>query len=455
MEIQSIISTSYTWKDEYLLPLESYWSRIAKFCFLNGFSWYNVQHNTELRKLISGSYFSDFYLFIPPFYLKESIKFDGYYYFFQSKYNAHKICPICMNYGYHSVLHEIEGLNYCVFHKCNLIKINSKDFYNSRFGTYEFWNVRVENIVKNGYISNEIMEFVRKQEKENFISSNCFFIDSKKNGRKNKCYESTERLYQNIVLLQDDIVLYGCKCISFMQCKDIEQINNDLFEHIIAYHIQSMKEKNFFYFKFRDDNEIRQFLITNYARKGKHGEFLLKDDLLGWCFITIATEAIKRNFYSLDDWNVTFNSLYDYTDMYLKIQGKVNKIAIILAVQALTGTMFPGVIQLPCSWNWAKGHKITNCNLPLYFEIGQIKETIPFLRGSPTEAGQYIVYPIIKDLFYDLVHRASTILKQNLNMVDKQFIRNLVNDLWIIPQYAVFYFKDRVEIYRCDPEPGE
>ena len=36
-DILNIDSTSYTWKDEYVLPYESYWSRIAKFGFLNGF----------------------------------------------------------------------------------------------------------------------------------------------------------------------------------------------------------------------------------------------------------------------------------------------------------------------------------------------------------------------------------------------------------------------------------
>ena len=36
---KKIIKTSYTWKIEYTLPFESKWSIMAKFCFLNGFSW--------------------------------------------------------------------------------------------------------------------------------------------------------------------------------------------------------------------------------------------------------------------------------------------------------------------------------------------------------------------------------------------------------------------------------
>ena len=27
-----------------------------------------------------------------------------------------------------------------------------------------------------------------------------------------------------------------------------------------------------------------------------------------------------------------------------------------------------------------------------------------------------------------------------------------LNNVWNVPQYAVFYYKDRVEVYRCEPE---
>ena len=27
-----------------------------------------------------------------------------------------------------------------------------------------------------------------------------------------------------------------------------------------------------------------------------------------------------------------------------------------------------------------------------------------------------------------------------------------LNNVWNVPQYAVFYYKERVEVYRCEPE---
>lgn len=451
-DILNIDSTSYTWKDEYVLPYESYWSRIAKFGFLNGLSWSYVQNNNNLRKLIhKPMQFNSFYDYIPPFNSAKSIKYDRNY-IFQSKYKAYKIylCPICMNYGYHSVLHEIEGLNYCVFHKCNLIKIDGDAFYASKNGTYKFWNVKVENIVRNSIISKDIEEFIRKQKNQKYISNNYFFIDS----IDKKCYESTERLYQNKVLLQDDIGLYGCKCIGFMQRKEIAQINKTLLDDIINSYIKNIEEKDFLYINF-PSNEIKSFFIGNYISKREDEEIIREEYLLGWCFITVASEVIRKFFDNLDDWEITFYSLYDNTFLNIKDKTIITKIAVVLTFQAITGTTSADVIQRPDSWYWAKGHSISNCNLPIYFDLGQIVHSVPFRDGSCTRAAQYIVYPIIRDLFYDLVYRASSLLEQNFDITDKRLIQNILYDLRIIPQYAVFYYKDRVELYRCDPETWE
>ena len=66
-------------------------------------------------------------------------------------------------------------------------------------------------------------------------------------GVSGKCYESTERLYQRLGLLQDDIVLYGCQCIISVSMEDIRQKNTELTEYIINCYVKSVEEKDYHY----------------------------------------------------------------------------------------------------------------------------------------------------------------------------------------------------------------
>ena len=390
-----MISTSFTWKDEYLLPYESHWSCMAKLCFLNGLTWSSVRRSATLKKFIRWPRLSNISMH-PPGKSIESVNQKNNF-GLQTQYNVYKICPVCMNYGYHSILHEIECIDYCVFHKCNLIKINHKQFDESRFGTYEFWNVKTENIVNNSCLADEIVKFKQKQEKERSIFNKYFFVQS---GVSGKCYESTERLYQRLGLLQDDIVLYGCQCIISVSMEDIRQKNTELTEYIINCYVKSVEEKDYHYLDLHE-YDIRQFTIEHCVRTSAHS------------------------------------------------QQKMMKLAIILATQAITGVLSPEIIQWYNSWSWTRGKQRSNCNIPIFLELGQIA----FMGGNYTR--QLIVYSIIKNLFHTLVDQAFNLLHQNIDSVDKQFIQRLIYDLWIIPQYAVFYYEDRIDIYKCGPELGE
>ena len=454
---RSIRQTSYTWKEAYGLPYESYWSRIAKFCFLNGLSWFGVQQNVVLKSLICESSLNYFYSYIPSFYLKEHVEY-GKYYMFQIQYEVHKICPMCMKHGYHSVLHEIEGLDYCVFHQCSLIQIDSEKFYESRYGTYEFYDVKVENIVRNDSIVHKIEKFIHEQKVEKFIASNYIFLNSNAKRKSNKCYESTERLYQKLILLQNDVDLYGCKCIVSTQVQDIKRINSEIFKRILHQHIRSVKEKDFFYL-FIDEkshDEMMQFFITYYVQKGASGEYVLKNDLLGWCFFAVISEEIQECFEDLNDWYRTFEYVNNYSNANSYNSSiNIKKISVILAYQAITGATSPEKIQQNCSKYWTKGCTLSSLCLPVYDELGDFERTRSFYKGSPTEAAQYIIYPIIRDLFYDLVSQTTSIFKQNLIKVDRDYTHTIKPEMWSIPQYVVFYFQDKVDIYRCEPEYDE
>ena len=141
-------NTTYTWKDEYRLPYESDWSKIAKFSFLNGISWTSVYSNFRLRKKILGEPSDQFFTKMPKFKAKKFYPYKNGYRTID-KFDVYQMCPVCMKYGYHSKLHEIEGVERCFLHKCKLSEINREQYYASQYGTYEFCDIKIENIVRN------------------------------------------------------------------------------------------------------------------------------------------------------------------------------------------------------------------------------------------------------------------------------------------------------------------
>lgn len=452
-----IRQTSYTWKEEYSLPFESNWSRIAKFSFLNGMSWGCAANNSILRKYMYATQLKPFYSYIPPFYLEKNIEYNEQNMLCE-KYGVSKMCPACMKYAYHSVLHEIEGLNYCVFHRCNLVQIDCEKFYESRYGTYEFYDVKIktENIIKCDRLLSEIQKFIYKQENIKFISSNFISINSNSRNKIDKCYESTERLYQNLLLFQNEIDLYGCKRIDSIAVRDIQHLNEELIEHIIDQHIKNYEEKNQYNNPEESSrDEIKTFFKTNFIQKGKNGENILKNELFGWCFIGVASEAIRGYFDSIKDWNIYFENMYNDTKIYLKDIQEVRKVAVILAYQVITGVASPEKIHQNQSKYWKKECKLSSFSLPVYEKLGNFEQTWAFYKGSYTQAGQYILYPIIKNLFLNLFFQAMDIIKENGYIVDKNFLCSIKPDTWIIPQYVVIYYNDKVDIYACEAEYGE
>ena len=87
--------TSYTWSSSFVLPYESEWSVREKFCYLNALP------PTEDKKF------------------KKKIPFPADYDPYdkiqwrlpiERKFRA---CPLCIQSGYHSVIHDLDCFDYC------------------------------------------------------------------------------------------------------------------------------------------------------------------------------------------------------------------------------------------------------------------------------------------------------------------------------------------------------
>lgn len=209
---------SYTWKDSYCLPFETAWARIAKFSYLNGLSWSYVQQKTKLRHYICTQFEKEIVLNIPDFFLRKK-NFEDF-----------KICPECMKYGYQSVLHQIKGLDFCFLHKCSLITVSPKQLESSKYGTYEFIEIKTENLIKNIELYSLLQEYIEKIQKEQLLDTKFILPQSNNDSIIRPCSENTERLFHRMVLLQDEVEINNIyrKATQYI----VFPIINDLFEDL-------------------------------------------------------------------------------------------------------------------------------------------------------------------------------------------------------------------------------
>lgn len=444
------IRSTYTWKNEYLLPFESFWGRIAKFCYLNCVPWTYI--NSSLKKYFYAKLSSDemFCIYLPSFNGKRYEISDDIFNDINRNYEVYRYCPECMKYGYHSILHEIDGFDYCFLHQCKLVLITKKELVDSKNGIYSFFDVQVKNIIYYKPIYDDIMKYIERRNVEGIISASHFFVDSKQDS---KSYESTERLYQRLFLLQDSVELYGCQCISAVQIDDIYETNRYIFEDIMHNYTQNIMERNDYWSSIeeKDFMKIYTYCKKMFLQPNPQNQYLLTEDTLAWCFIAIISNEIQRIFGNLDDWYDTIQCFKKEKDYFNKNIETTNKFLIILACATITGSFDPNIVFQYDSRKWDNFFTPLDFKIPVKEILGYWGKVYDSKIIGPSRATQYIIYPIINDLFQTIMSQIKILLQQGVINTKYDSILKL-NNVWNVPQYAVFYYKDRVEVYRCEPE---
>lgn len=258
-------------------------------------------------------------------------------------------------------------------------------------------------------------------------------------------------------MLQDDVELYGCKCLSLISTQEIDAVNKRYLERIMRHFVRNVQDKNFFHFmfKFNSFEEGVLYCCDTFQHSDARNKYVLREESLAWCLISVASEEIRKTFDDLDDWNDAIWYLTERRYEYPEEKRKANKFAVILAFQAITGSVGPENVEQYMSKCWVKWSPAVSFNLPVYDKLSYIHQMGAFYYGSPTEASQYVVYPIIEDLFHELVSQANTMLEQGIITPEYECLHKLKPNIWKVPQYTVFYYPDRVEVYRCEPEYSE
>lgn len=432
------IKYSFTWKKEYCLPLETPLARISKFCFLNGLPWSYVMKNTRLRNEICVETETSILYDLSPHMITDKV------------HMPFRICPQCMKYGYQSHLHEINGMNYCFLHKDKLIHVPAEYLKASRDGSYKFMNVCVENLIHNKELFSLIQKFMDRIVAEEFLKDQYIFPYHGKSERK-VCYKSTERLFQKFHLLQDDVNIHGCKCIQSIPFNDIDNENMTLKQDILVNYTKYSIQRNNFIFESMTFEESTHY-IQDLLMQKSHDPYYISNDVLGWCFSKIIWDMIEKNFNGYDDWEKTVRVINSHSRKEI-IADNIEKYAIVLAFQAITGATAADNAVCYNSSYWHRNSSICSFGIDVYEELGFYHEPYQ-LYGSceKRKATQYTVFPILQDLFDDLTNQAYRMLKKRTIKLDTAYLSKLKANIWDVPQYAVLYYQNRTDIYRCEPD---
>lgn len=437
MKTENSIQTFYTWKEAYCLPYETEWSRIAKFCFLNGVSWSYVNQNAILRNYICTERGKNILHNIPDFISENNSK------------KVFKICPKCMEYGYQSHFHQIAGLGFCFLHKCSLISVSPEQVEASKNGTYEFMEIRVENIVRNKKLLTMLKNFITRRQEEGLLDATFIFPRYEKSGVRIG-YESTKRLFQKVFLVQDNIEINGCRSIQYTSVDNIDTENEKLAKEILKSYTRYDLQCNTLNSQNKSFEEAFAYIQKLFIMK--RISYQLTEDVLGWCVMKLTWDVIEKIFDGYDDWDKTVWAVNGYSQMGMA-EDKIYKYAVILAYQAITGaTAAKNAVCSNCRY-WYRDTYKRGFGINVYEELGCYHE--PFRAHDKYEnrkATQYTVYPIVQDLFVDLVNQAYIMLKSGVIELNSECIDKLTPDIWRVPQYVVLYYWNRTEIYRCEPD---
>ena len=428
MEYDITQKISYTWKSNCSLPYESKWSKMVKFCFLNGISWSVFKKSKNMRDLVENEVYKNIH--IP-------------YEILKNKEEKHRYCPCCMKYGYHSDIHQLSVLDTCFLHPdTKLIKIEDESICYS--GTYSFYNVRVEDLINNDAQYILIQEFYKNQIKHSPVYTTILFGEDLYYG-KDTYNLSTKQVIRKFFFLQKDIELKQTKLLGSTNLKDINKANKLISERVVrTIALDKYIEEKFIEEGSNLEEYVEQYKFTIMNRNSEI-PYCMRDDTLGWVFYAFILEVIDEYFCNKMEFCKVANKVKIDTTSKDIYSEELYKYAIIVALFAITGTDVPFAFQCNDSSIWTRGNNKCKYTINIAYDIRSF--IVLNNHHTITFAMQYIVDVIIRDCFWYIVNDINGRVLNNILELD--FNKILQKNIIRAPQYVIIIYEDKCEIYCC------
>lgn len=427
------IKPCYTWKDEYNLPCESKWSKRAKFCFLNGLNWSLFDRNKDIKQLVdinSNQFFDNF-----PQELVQNLSQNI------------RICPKCIKYGYHSDIHQLPELRTCFIHKnSSLITIDKQKEEQSKSGTYEFADIKIEDIISNNYKC-ELDNYFKSREQiaPKYIKIIYPKKEYTKTGRI-KVYNSTKNVIRNLYFLIDNTSMSKCNRIFSVNIKDVHDENYKIAEKII----NSIDKDKLISLKDKEDtlNEsIKRIILSSNSNIPN----MMYPEPLGLCFIKIIYDIIDKFFDNKKEWESYISTIINKNIANLK-ELCILKLSFAITALSITNICSINACYMLDSRKWIKAGYKCDFGIDLFNQLCLYEHPIKWNdKLFPKFAPQIVIYPIIKDIFYYMANNIYLKLRNKVVTIKTIILNNKEIKKYIkTPQYIALYWLDRLEIYRCE-----
>lgn len=440
---------TYTWKTEYILPYESYWSIRAKFCYLNAEKYSNFSKINRDKKIIkTPSVFECIPKSLKPFYIQRTFERKVY------------ICPICIINGYHSIFHQWNIFKNCFIHlKTTLIKTDY-EFQYPKYdsGRQDFYeqqsNVTVETIVQNHNIRKKILKAVKPLSEVNSKYSVFDFTDgiSSCNGY----YDSVKKfILKNIFQIS---VESSKKCILAIKKENILDETSKLL------YLTYCEVWNYFFLYNKNHEMVTSNTLDEYTSKSL---CYVENKALYTTYPTVDATALcmKNIVYKFIDHKCgNLDMFYDYcselwrnpSSRQLRTYSHKEIYAGILSIYAMTGINDPAYfLEL---WDkWKTREFYCQFSLNILSDLHKVTNWYHTYENSGLLVlKSYILsFTILQDLFYTLnQYILYKIDAGEIDLMDENILHR--NHKIKAPQYIIEEDeKHIVKIYRFIPEDTE
>lgn len=429
MQHNLMTEPSYTWKNKYILPYESKWSKRLKFCYLNGISWSAFMKDKEHRELVG--------------YGKPNKDFDNTPTIIARDLKAKYVyCPQCIRYGYHSNIHQIKTLDNCFLHPETTLEIIEDDnIY--RQGSYIINDVRVENIINNSTLYMLIKKYIKKRESDAPIYTNVILgkYDA------STYFESTRAIIQKYFFLQENIVLNGVKELFSVDADDINNLNQTAAKRVIVEIAKQQYKTRAF---LTSDYSLKEYIdiYSNIImQKDSYIPHKMMEDSLGWMFYAFMLSVIKNEFGGLKEFYRIASKTNEDSEAVLHMK-EAYKYAILIALYAITGTYAPDAFFRGNSNIWTRGYSKCRYAINIRFDLGELEITSQVQRRYAT---QFATDIIIQNCFWYITNDIYQKFIDGTLKLDAKEITNKINTSLSTPQYIVMCYKKKCTIYACYP----